>query len=58
MLFRSLLGARLLGVEGVIEREGRVMHLIARRLEDHSRLLASLQGSSPGGLRLPSRDFH
>ena len=55
---RELLGARLLGVEGVIEREGRVVHLIARRLEDHSRLLVRLQGGSPGGLRLRSRDFH
>jgi error-prone DNA polymerase len=55
---RELLGARLLGVEGMIEREGRVVHLIARRLEDHSRLLARLQGRSPGGLRLRSRNFH
>jgi error-prone DNA polymerase len=47
---RELLGARLLGVAGVLEREGRVVHLIARRLEDHSRLL--------GGLAVPSRDFH
>jgi len=55
---RELLGARLLGVEGVIEREGRVVHLIARRLEDHSRLLTRLQGGAPGGFRLRSRDFH
>ena len=55
---RELLGARLLGVEGVIEREGRVVHLIARRLEDHSGLLARLQGRSSGGLKLRSRDFH
>ena len=55
---RELLGARLLGVEGVIEREGRVVHLIARRLEDHSRLLARLRGRSPGGLGVRSRDFH
>ena len=47
---RELLGARLLGVAGVLEREGRVVHLIARRLEDHSRLL--------GSLAVPSRDFH
>ena len=47
---RELLGARLMGVEGVLEREGEVMHLVARRLSDHSALL--------GGLVTPSRDFH
>jgi error-prone DNA polymerase len=47
---RELLGARLMGVEGVLEREGEVMHLIARRLTDHSALL--------GKLAMPSRDFH
>ncbi|MDH5221780.1 MAG: error-prone DNA polymerase [Betaproteobacteria bacterium] len=47
---RVLLGARLLAVEGRVEREGEVVHLIAGRLEDHSALL--------GGLAAPSRDFH
>jgi len=47
---RELLGARLMGVEGVLEREGEVMHLIARRLTDHSALL--------GKLETASRDFH
>jgi error-prone DNA polymerase len=47
---RELLGARLLGVEGVLEREGEVMHLIAKRLTDHSGLL--------GRLLTQSRDFH
>jgi len=47
---RELLGARLLGVEGVIQREGLVVHLLARRLQDHSRLL--------GRLPVASRDFH
>jgi len=47
---RELLGARLMGVEGVLEREGEVMHLVARRLSDHSALL--------GSLVTPSRDFH
>jgi error-prone DNA polymerase len=47
---RELLGARLLGVEGVIERDGEVVHLIARRLADHSRLLGSLLARA--------RDFH
>ncbi|HYD56835.1 MAG TPA: error-prone DNA polymerase [Burkholderiales bacterium] len=46
----ELLGARLLGVEGVIERDGEVVHLVARRLLDHSALL--------GPLAAASRDFH
>jgi len=45
-----LLQARLLVVEGEIQREGEVLHLIARRLEDHSHLL--------GRLVTHSRDFH
>jgi error-prone DNA polymerase len=47
---KELLGARLLGVQGVIEREGEVLHLVARRLFDYSALL--------GALNAPSRDFH
>jgi len=47
---RELLGARLMGVEGVLEREGEVMHLVAKRLSDHSALL--------GSLVTQSRDFH
>jgi error-prone DNA polymerase len=39
-----------MGVEGVIEREGGVVHLMARRLFDHSLLL--------GRLNTSSRDFH
>jgi error-prone DNA polymerase len=46
----ELLGARLLGVHGVIERDGDVVHLVARRLVDHSALL--------GPLAAASRDFH
>jgi error-prone DNA polymerase len=47
---RELLGSRLMGVYGVIEREGEVVHLVARRLTDHSGLL--------GRLATSSRDFH
>ncbi|MGH7487449.1 MAG: OB-fold nucleic acid binding domain-containing protein, partial [bacterium] len=47
---RELLGARLLGVQGVIEREGEVVHLVARRLFDYGKLL--------GCLIVHSRDFH
>jgi error-prone DNA polymerase len=37
-------------VQGVIEREGEVVHLVARRLLDYSALL--------GPLAAASRDFH
>lgn len=47
---RALLGSRLLGVHGTVEREGEVIHLVAGRLTDHSRLL--------GRLVTHSRDFH
>jgi error-prone DNA polymerase len=46
---RELLGARLLGVLGVLQREGEVAHLIAKRLVDHTPLL--------GELPTRSRDF-
>jgi len=51
---RELLGARLLGVQGVIERDGEVVHLVARRLSDQSPLLAGVLGP----LAPRSRDFH
>ena len=44
-----LLRARLLGVVGEVQREGEVVHVVARRLYDHSHLL--------GGLVTRSRDF-
>ena len=47
---RELLAARLLGVDGEIQREGDVLHLVARRLTDHTALL--------GRLATASRDFH
>jgi error-prone DNA polymerase len=47
---RELLGARLLGVQGTVERDGEVVHLVALRLVDYSALL--------GPLSAPSRDFH
>jgi error-prone DNA polymerase len=46
---RELLASRLLGVHGVLQREGKIVHLIARRLVDHSQLL--------GALATRSRDF-
>jgi error-prone DNA polymerase len=47
---RELLGSKLLGVAGTLEKQGEVVHIIAGRLEDHSRLL--------GRLAVVSRDFH
>ena len=48
--FRSvLLNARLLGVAGELQIEGRVIHVIARQLFDHTEML--------GELSVRSRDF-
>jgi error-prone DNA polymerase len=47
---RELLGARLLGVLGQVQREGEVVHLVAKRLVDLSALLGKLPAAS--------RDFH
>jgi error-prone DNA polymerase len=47
---KELLGARLLAVYGVVQREGQVVHLLAKRLVDRTAWL--------GGLTVDSRDFH
>ncbi|HTQ76052.1 MAG TPA: error-prone DNA polymerase [Burkholderiales bacterium] len=47
---RELLSSKLMGVEGTLEREGEVIHLVAKRLVDHSDLI--------GSLHVESRDFH
>ena len=47
---RALLGAKLLGVVGVVQKESGVLHVIAEELIDHSELL--------GKLVTHSRDFH
>lgn len=44
-----LLNARLMGVRGELQKEGKVIHVIARKLVDHSELL--------GELTVRSRDF-
>jgi error-prone DNA polymerase len=44
-----LLGSRLLGVEGEIQRESGVTHVVVTAMQDYSALL--------GGLRIRSRDF-
>ena len=47
---KELLAARLLCVQGNIEREGEVVHLLAKKLVDYSYML--------GRLTVRSRDFH
>ena len=47
---RVLLAANLMCVDGILERKGEVIHVIAKHLIDHSRLL--------GSLVIESRDFH
>jgi error-prone DNA polymerase len=47
---RPLLASRLLRVDGTLEREGDVVHLIAEHLADYSSLI--------GNLDVGSRDFH
>ena len=49
---RVVLGARMLGVEGQVQREGEVVHVVARRLHDLSRLLDGL-GARDEGFVLP-----
>ncbi len=49
---RELLGAVLLAVYGVWQRQGSVVHLVARRLVDQSALLGELANTAR------SRDFH
>ena len=51
---RAVLGARLLTVYGVIQREGDVVHLVARHVIDSTPLLTELLGP----LSTTSRDFH
>ncbi len=39
----ALLSARLMGIDGELQIEGKVIHVIARKLHDHSALLGELQ---------------
>ncbi len=62
---KVVLRASLLGVDGRIQKQGRVIHVLAERLFDHTALLGRLDGndapyrdSSGNPLRLVSRDFH
>ena len=52
---RPALASRLLAVHGYVQREGEVIHLVARKLEDLSAALAGIGGNEPITVR--SRDF-
>jgi error-prone DNA polymerase len=55
----AVLAARLLGVQGRVQREGIVVHVLAERLFDLSALLAELEPGAGGpALDVPARDFH
>jgi error-prone DNA polymerase len=47
---KALLSAALMSVEGHVQKEGDVIHIVAHRLHDHSSLL--------GSLAVKSRNFH
>ena len=61
---KAVLGASLLGIEGIVQRQGLVVHVVAERLFDLSALLAHLDGAAPPPpaarqrLRIPARNFH
>ncbi|MBI3506819.1 MAG: error-prone DNA polymerase [Proteobacteria bacterium] len=59
-----VMGARLMRVEGQVQRQGEVIHVVARRLADRSTLLGKLVDGTaraheaPPHAHYPSRDFH
>jgi error-prone DNA polymerase len=59
-----VMGARLLRIEGQVQRQGDVIHVVTRKLADRSALLGTLiDGASrayeaPPHAHYPSRDFH
>ena len=63
---RAVLGAVVLGVRGRVQREGRVIHVVAERLFDLTPLLDGLDGAAvpaagvpdAPGITVPSRNFH
>ncbi|OYR26776.1 putative nucleic acid binding, OB-fold, tRNA/helicase-type, partial [Brucella grignonensis] len=57
---RTVLGAGMIGIKGRVQREGEVVHIIARQLIDLSAELASV-GSRDAGFPLPhgrADEFH
>jgi len=55
---RTLLGAGLLGVAGRVQREGAVIHVLARELVDLTPLLGRLGAEAGPPIRAQSHDFH
>ena len=51
----ALLQGQLLKFKGVVEREGRVIHVVAGHVEDASELLEDVQAPETP---IKSRDFH
>jgi len=47
---QAVIGSRLVVISGTTQREGEVVHLVARHIEDNSWML--------GDLTAKSRDFH
>ncbi len=39
---RALLNSTLMGVTGTVQRQGDVLHVVARQIDDYSRLLGTL----------------
>ncbi len=55
---RALYGARLLGCQGVVQREGQVLHVVANQLWDWSAEINRLHaGTAIGPLPVASRDY-
>jgi error-prone DNA polymerase len=62
---KIVMGARLMAVHGIVQRDpdSEVIHVVARRLEDHTHMLRHLseaimdaplsRGDAPGAMRLP-----
>jgi error-prone DNA polymerase len=57
---KPTLGASLLGIEGTVQRQGLVIHVVCRKLVDLTPRLANLghAGGGPRPLKVGSRDFH
>jgi error-prone DNA polymerase len=61
---KIVMGARLMAVHGLVQRDEGVIHVVARRLEDHTHMLQHLsdeampstlsQGDAPGSWRAPA----
>jgi error-prone DNA polymerase len=56
---QAVYGGKLLVCQGVVQREGQVLHVIARNIWDWTHDLRRLQGDASGpDLPVRSRDFH